>query len=280
VVDVREPGLAYAVPLIDRLDLVRVDEVQGRTIGYTTAPGSLLRTPVYEEALHVTADENVIDLHVEIQYRVGDAVRYALGVERPGQVLSALVRSRLIEAMAAEPIDLVYTRGRADLEERLLARARDDVGRADLGIDVVTVRLLDVHAPADVHDAFRDVASAHEDRLTTIHLATEYAVGTVALARGEARRTIVDAQAWALEREARAGGDADAFRALAAAHARAPKLMEDRLYIETAERVLAGARKIVRATTSTPTGFELWIRGRGAPQLFPPPPGSQEQELP
>jgi membrane protease subunit HflK len=240
----------------------------------------LLRTPVYEEALHVTADENVIDLHVEIQYRVGDAVRYALGVERPGQVLSALVRSRLIEAMAAEPIDLVYTSGRADLEERLLARARDDVGRADLGIDVVTVRLLDVHAPAGVHDAFRDVASAHEDRLTTIHLATEYAVGTVALARGEARRTIVDAQAWALEREARAGGDADAFRALAAAHARAPKLMEDRLYIETAERVLAGARKIVRATTSTPTGFELWIRGRGAPQLFPPPPGSQEQELP
>jgi hypothetical protein len=44
--------------------------------------------------------------------------------------------------------------------------------------------------------------------------------------------------------------------------------------------VLSGARKIVRATTDTPTGFELWIRGQGTPKLFPPAPGSEEQEVP
>lgn len=280
VAGVHEPGLVYTVPLVDRVELVRTDEVQGRAIGYTTTAGSLLRAPTPDEALHLTADENVIDLHVEIQYRAVDPVRYALHVERPAQVLSALVRSRLIEAMAVEPIDLVYTNGRADLETRLLGRVRADVARIDLGVDVIAVRLLDVHAPAQVHDAFRDVASAHEDRLTTIHLATEYAVGTVALARGEARRAIVDAQAFTLEREARAGGDAEAFRALAAEHARAPQLMEDRLILETAERVLAGARKIVRATGDAPTGFELWIRGQGAPQLLPTPTESSPRESP
>ena len=277
VMGVYEPGLVFAVPLVDRVDLVRVDEVQERPIGYRTAPPSLARTAVNEEALHLTADENVIDLHVEIQFRVSDPVRYLLHAERPGDALSALVRGRLIEAMATRPIDLVYTSGRPELEGVLLARAREDAARSELGVEVIAVRLLDVHAPADVHDAFRDVASAHEDRLTTIHLATEYAVGTVALGRGEARRAIVDAQSWALEREARAAGDAESFRALAAEHVRSPRLMEERLYLETAERVLAGARKIVRSGAATPTGYELWIRGQGAPELFPPLSESKEK---
>src|SRR4029453_5296827 len=107
-------------------------------------------------------------------------VRYLLHAERPADALSALVRGRLIEAMATRPIDLVYTSGPPELEAVPLARAREDAARSELGVEVIAVRLLDVHAPADVHDAFRDVASAHEDRLTTIHLATQHAVGTVA----------------------------------------------------------------------------------------------------
>ncbi len=37
----REPGLAFAAPLIDRVELVRVDEVRERPVGYRTmAPPS------------------------------------------------------------------------------------------------------------------------------------------------------------------------------------------------------------------------------------------------
>jgi HflK protein len=267
----REPGLTFAVPVVDRVELVRVDEVRERPIGYRTARGTLEREPVLAEALYMTADENVIDLHVEAQYRVSDPVRYRLEVEAPADVLSALLRARLVEAMASRPIDFVYTNDRAEVEGWLLERVQHDVNQGALGIDVGAVRLLDVHAPAAVHDAFRDVASAHEDRLTTIHQANEYAAGVVAVARGEAARLIAEAEAQATQHLAAATGAASAFKALAAEHQRAPRLTEDRLYLEAVERVLPGARKIVRSPEGTARGYELWLRGSGRPAVFPPP---------
>jgi membrane protease subunit HflK len=270
----REPGLAFALPLVDRIELVRVDEVRQRPIGYRTARGTLVRAPLVEEALYVTADENVIDLHAEAQYRISDPVRHRLGVETPAEMLSALVRARLVEAMARRPIDFVYTNDRAEVEGWLLEHVRGDVDRNTLGIDVLAVRLLDVHAPAAVHDAFRDVASAHEDRLRTIHEANEYAAGVIAVARGEAARLVAEAEGQASERLAQATGAASAFKALAAEHKRAPRLTDDRLYLEAAERILPGARKVIRPTAGMAKGYELWLRGDGAPIVFPPSPGT------
>ena len=270
----REPGLTFALPVMDRIELVRVDEVRDGPIGYRTMPDTLAREPVMEEALYVTADENVIDLHVEVQYRVADPVRYRLGVEAPGPVLSAFVRGRLVEAMARAPIDLVYTNDRATVESWLLERVRRDADQAALGVEVLGLRLLDVHAPAAVHDAFRDVASAHEDRLRVIHEANGYAAGVIAVARGEATRVIAEAEGQASERLAQTAGAASAFKALAAEHRRSPRITEDRLYLEACERVLPGARKVVRSAAGTAKGYELWLRTDGVPTLFAPPPSA------
>jgi membrane protease subunit HflK len=266
----RAPGLAFVTPLIDRIELVAVDEVRERAIGYRIRQGSLERDPVADEALHLTADENVIDLRAETQYRVRDAVRYRLGVEAPDEVLAALVRARLVEAMAARSIDRVYTNARPEVERWLVRRVRHDAKKAGLGVDVLAVRLLDVHAPATVHDAFRDVASAHEDRLTTIHLADQYAVSEIAVARGNGARLIAEAEGFAAERRARAAGEANAFAMLTTQHHRSPLATEERLYIEAAERVLPGARKIIRPTNGVAASTELWLRGGASAEAFPP----------
>jgi membrane protease subunit HflK len=266
------PGLAFAWPLAESLSLVRVGEVRAVPVGYRMPPSGLVRTPVLEESIAVTGDENVIDLHTEVQYRVADAVRFRLGVENADALLARLVRARLIEAMAGRPIDRVYTDARREVEAALVESVGADASALGLGIEVLAVRLLDVHAPGPVHDAFRDVASASEDRITTQHRAREYAAGVVALARGEAARSIADADAQAATRVATASGAAFAFRALADEHHRAPAALEQRLQIESAERVLPGVRKIVRPTTGAATAFELWLREGGTP--FPPAPAS------
>lgn len=266
-----DPGLHLVLPVIDHVELVRVDEVREVPIGYRLAVGALVRQPLIEEALYVTADENVIDLHAALQYRVSDPIRFALRVEQPGEVLSRLTRGRLVEAIAGRPIDAVYTNDRKAVEAWLLDKLRADAKLLGLGVEVLAVRLLDVHAPTNVHDAFRDVASAHEDRLTTIHRANEYAVGTVNVAHGEAERTIAEAESWAMERKAKASGDASAFSALAGEHRRAPQLTEDRLYLESAERTLAGVRKLIRPTAKDVHGYEIWLRQSGAPSAATPP---------
>src|SRR5262245_6400403 len=146
-----------------------------------------------------------MDVRAEVLFRAADAVRYRLHVEDPETVLVGTARAQLVHALAAHPIDEVYTHDRAAVEEWMLRRVRDDAEAMGLGVEVLGVRLLDVHAPPKVHDAFRDIASAHEDRQNTIHQAEEYAAGVVAVARGEAAKMVSEAEARALERRVRAG---------------------------------------------------------------------------
>lgn len=270
--DPRLPGAVLAIPGIDRVQVVRTDEVRAQPIGYRTVGRGLGRSPLVDESMYVTGDENVIDLHAEAQWRVSDAVAFRLGVEKPDALLAAVMRARLVEAMAGASIDAVYTDARAKVEAKLLEGVRRDVADLGLGIDVVGLRLLDVHAPATVHDAFRDVASAHEDRLTTIHRAHEYEVGEVTVARGYAARAVAQAEGQAASRVAGAHGEASAFEALAREHRRAPTALEDRLYLETAERALSGPRKIIRSAPGAGPAAELWLREGDAPVVFPPQP--------
>lgn len=265
----RAPGLLFAVPLADRVALVRTAEVRERTVNFSLVPGSLERAPDPDTPLYVTADENLIDVRAAVLFRASDPAAFGLGVEDPEAVLSAVFRAHLLRALALHPIDRLYTDVRGEVEAWLLAEVGAEAVSMRLGIDVVAVRLLDVHAPFLVHEAFRDVASAREDRQTTIHRATEYAAGAVTLARGEAARHLAEAKAWALGRLARAQADAHRFLALAEAHRQAPELTETRLYIETAERVLPGARKIIRSATGAARGYELWLRGNGSRALPP-----------
>ena len=229
--------------------------------------------------LYVTADENLIDVRAAVHFRAGDPAAFQLGVEDPEELLAAIARSELLQAVTHYPIDQLYTRVRAEVEQRLLERVRSESTALRLGVEVLAVRLIDVHAPTMVHDAFRDVASAREDRETTIHQASEYAIGTVAMARGEAERRVEEARAWSLSRRARAEADAKRFLSLNAAHDRAPALTEVRLLLETAERVLPGARKVIRSAVGGPRGYELWLRAdaatvisSAAPAAVPPAP--------
>ncbi len=264
------PGLLYAVPIVDRVAIVQTEQVRERPVNFTQRPGTLERVPDKELPLYVTADENLLDLRAEVQFRAHDPVAYQLRVEDPQAVLTAIVRGQLVIAAARHPIDRLYTSDRAETEAFLLERVRADADAMRLGVEVLGVRLLDVHAPQTVHEAFRDVASAHEDRLTTIHQANEYAAGVVAVARGDATRLVAEAEGRSMERLAAAHADATRFEALATAYAAAPGVTETRMYLETAERVLAGARKVIRSTDEHgPRGYELWVRGDGAPVVPP-----------
>ena len=65
------------------------------------------------------------------------------------------------------------------------------------------------------------------------------------VARGEAERKANEALTFQDQRLNRARGDAGRFTKLAAEHRPAPDLLERRLYLETAERVLPRVRRYV-----------------------------------
>ena len=127
------------------------------------------------------------------------------------------------------------------------------------GIEILAVRLLYVHPPEAVHEAFRDVASAQEDKLRTINLANVFAVEKVNQAKGEAAAMTEAAAAFKEQRITAAAADAEAFTLRLEAYRRAPELTKFRLQIETLEDVLPGARKFVRPGAGDVKDIDMWL---------------------
>jgi uncharacterized membrane protein YraQ (UPF0718 family)/regulator of protease activity HflC (stomatin/prohibitin superfamily) len=226
-----------------------------------------------EGSYFVTGDENVVTVTAVFTYRVSDAARHELAAERPEAMLRAVGRAVLVEEIGRTTIDALYASGRAAVEVAAAARLSVADTLLAAGIAVEDVRLLYVHAPDEVHAAFRDVASAAEDRVTAQHRALADAEGIVRLARGESHRRVAEATARSRASVERARGEAEAFALLSREHARAREVTRTRLHLEAMERALPGRTKVVKPAPGRAPAFELWITPRDGAYPLPPRPG-------
>ncbi len=124
-------------------------------------------------------------------------VAFAFNVAEPDAFVRGASLAALRGVVARSGIDAIYTSERSSVER---AGRAGDPGqrwtRARTGVEVLSFHLLYVHAPSEVHDAFRDVASAQEDKLRTINRANIFAVETVNQAKGEAAAMMEQALAF------------------------------------------------------------------------------------
>ena len=258
-----EPGLYFHLPApLGRGTAVDVGLVRQVAVGFRGSVNSR-REVVDEQAFYLTADGNVIDIRAVVQYRVRDPAVYALGVEETPAVVLGLARRELVSLLSRKPIDRIYTVDRRGTEQELRDRLARRLASLGIGSEILDVRLLDVHAPARVHDAFRDVASALEDRQRDIHVATGAATQSTTAATGEAERITQRAEGRAVRETRRAEGRSAAFRDTAAVHRANPAVTEARLYLETLERSLELPRKYIYMPEAGGGGdVDLWV---GAP---------------
>ena len=214
---------------------------------------------VPEESFLLTGDGNLVDLRLTIQYRVTDPIAYAYRLAQPDELVRSLTLAALRGVVARSGIDQLYTDQRGAVEDQVLTAVQERLDAYRAGIGMVTVRLLYVHPPEEVHGAFRDVASAQEDKLRTINRARTFAVEKVNLAEGEAAAMIESAQAFKDEQILEAHGEAAGFGLKADAYRAAPDLTAFRLQLETIEEVLPGTRKYIRPGGRDLDSFDLWL---------------------
>jgi Cd2+/Zn2+-exporting ATPase len=214
---------------------------------------------VPEESFLLAGDGNLIDLRLSVQYRVRDAVAFAYRVAEPEALVRSLTLVALRGVVGTSSIDAVYTTERGNIEQRIRDRVQallDDYGA---GIELASARLLYVHPPREVHDAFRDVASAQEDKLRTINRAGTFAVEDINQAEGEAAAMIERALAFEEARILHAKGDGAAFGLKLDAYRRAPELTQFRLQLEALEAVMPGVQKFIRPGADDLKDFDLWL---------------------
>lgn len=269
----RGEGLHFRFPApIDRVDVFAADEVRRLELGFrsggmaTTAPDTVGGTEarmLEEEAVYLTGDENLLNTKSTVQYRVTDPERWVYGFRDPENVLKLSTLSVAVDVLAGYGIDRVYAGDRDAVEERVLAALRERAAAMRLGAEILRFSITDVHAPAEVHAAFRDVASAQEDKQTAINVALRYLDETVNLARGEAAGQLEGARSDAQGDILRAEGESGSLKLRAAAYRERRVGTKKRLYLEAVEEVLARARKIVRPGWKGSGSVDLWV-GNGA----------------
>jgi len=115
----------------------------------------------------------------------------------------------------------------------------------DSGLVIVQVKLQTVEAPRQVIPAFKDVASAREDREKLINQSEGYSNDILPKAQGQAAQIVADAEAYSAARVSRAQGDAERFNKVVTEYLKARDVTRDRLYIEAMEEVVARADRII-----------------------------------
>jgi HflK protein len=220
-----------------------------------------------DEPFLLTGDGNLINLRWAAQYRVKDALAYAFNVAEPDAVVRSMTLTALRAIVARAGIDAIYTSQRSATEGQVVHAVQSSLDRARVGVELISFHLLYVHPPDEVHDAFRDVASAQEDKLRTINRANIFAVETVNQAKGEAAAMIEQSLAFEEQQILRAQGDAASFVLKLKAYRQAPELTQFRLQVETVETTLPGLQKFITPAAGDIKDFDMWLlQPAGAPR--------------
>ena len=242
---VAQSGLNYHFPYpIEQVNTPAVTEVKRIEIGFRTLRNGQYRS-VEKESLMLTGDENIVDAEMIVQYKIKDPVAYLFNIMAPELTVRAAAEASLRTVVGRNKIDETLTTGKFQIQEGTKSQLQAILDKYESGIHVVAVQLQDVSPPKEVIGAFKDVASAKEDKNRMINQAEGYRNDVIPKARGEAEAMIRDAEGFREARIKRSEGDAEKFTTILKEYRKAKSITRKRLYLETMEKVLPGIEKIV-----------------------------------
>lgn len=243
----RGPGLHVGLPAgLDRVDRLRMQELRRVAIGPALSARAIGRDAMLAPE-SLAGDRNLVRLTGAVQYQVDDPRAFLFVAADPNRLIGNLVAAALGSAVSGMDVDTLLTVGRVELQEQVREVTQRAAEAAGLGVRIAGVTLEDIGPPAEVAEAFRDVAAAKEDRQRTVNEAQGYANRVRPQARGEADRLLLAARGDAERVLARAGGEAAAFAVMAARLGDHREATLRRLSLEAAEAVLSRARKVLGA---------------------------------
>jgi membrane protease subunit HflK len=237
-------GLKWKIPLIDRVYKVKVSEVKRLEFGFRTIKEGAAAEyqDVHAESLMLTGDENLINVETIVQFRIVDIEKFLFEVTKGEEALRVAAEATIRRVVANHPMDAALTEDKLSIQQEI----RDDLQAISdsyhLGISITAVQLQDVYPPVEVNDAFKDVASAREDRSSYINQSETYANEIIPQARGNAAEAINQAKAFKERRIAEATGDVALFNSMLAEYKLGKEVTRTRLYLEMMEEILPGIK--------------------------------------
>ncbi len=245
-----QPGLNYHLPFpIENVLTPKVTKVNRMDIGFRSerdsgfSSGGVADVP--EESLMLTGDENIVNIDFSVFWVIKDAGNFLFKIQDPEGTVKAAAETAMREVIARSDIQPILTEGRSLIEADTQEIIQKILDEYTSGIQITQVQTQKADPPDQVIDAFRDVQAARADMERSKNEAEAYANDVIPRARGEAAKILQAAEAYKKEVVAKAEGEASRFLSIYNEYAKAKKVTQERMYLETMEEVLADINKII-----------------------------------
>ncbi len=263
------PGLRYHMPApIEAVEKVSVTSLNQLVIGGTR------ETPVPEESLMLTGDENIVDLNFSVQWRVSDAAKYLFNVRDRDEVVKAVAESAMREVVGRTQLEPILSTGRGRVQNEVRDLMQRILDSYQSGVDVVEVQVRDSQPPAQVVAAYQDQIRAGQDAQSAVNEAQTYRNRVVNEAKGDASRITQSAEGYREQVVREAQGEAARFNSVYEQYRRSPGVTRQRLYTETMQRVMQNTNKVIVDGNAASTPIIL------PPDVFRPRTGATARPAP
>ncbi len=225
-----DPGLNIRLPRpIEVVKKVNVGQVRSIT----------------HKASMLTQDENIVDVEVAVQWRIGSATDFLFNVFDPFPTLRQVTESAVREVIGKSELDFVLTEGRSEIAQKIQILIQDVLDDYESGIYISSVEMQPAKPPEEVKAAFDDAIKAREDEQRLVNEAEAYRNDIIPKARGSAARLREESNGYKARVIAKAEGEASRFEQLLTEYKRAPKVTRERLYLDAIESVFSNTNKVL-----------------------------------
>ncbi len=200
---------------------------------------------ITHKALMLTQDENIVDVEMAVQWRIGDATLFLFNVYSPASTLRQVTESAVREVIGKSKLDFVLTEGRSQIAENIQVLIQQTLNDYESGIYISSVEMQPAKPPEEVKEAFDDAIKAREDEQRLVNEAEAYRNDVIPKARGGGARLREQSNGYKARVIAKAEGEASRFDQLLAEYQRAPEVTRERLYLDAIESVYSNSNKVL-----------------------------------
>lgn len=235
--DLSQPGLHFRWWPIETVEKAGTSE-RLVTVGGGSREGG-------NSGLMLSGDQNIVNVQFSVAYRVSDPQAYLFRVSDPDDMLRRVAESAMREAVGRRPAQDIFRDDRQGIADSVRSIVQASLDEYGAGLTVNAISIEDAAPPREVADAFEEVQRAEQDEDRFVEQSNQYSNKVLGQARGQAAQVQEEAAAYKNRVVQEAQGEAQRFVSVYDEYVKAPEVTRQRLFIETMEKVLGDAQKVI-----------------------------------
>jgi len=254
---VKEPGLNFKVPFVDKIAIVDVSSIYTMEYGYrtgqegtNTSSAEYVDVPVEATVIVDGANNNASIALIEliIQYKVKDPVAYLYRVQDPEGTLRLALEDAVRTSVQQLSLDEAKTE-KERINELVFPYLQQKMDDYESGIEIKLVATQNVQFLDNVELAYQQKENANQYKNGKKEDAEKYNNTIIPQANAEATRLIENATAYKAETIAGANAGVASFNALYEEYQNNKEILKERYYIDSMTQFLKNNTVIIDSAT-------------------------------